>query len=86
MTNLEDHIKSMKSKGFTKWKIGWESLPKYNGHYIFNTNTGEKVKVIFDDYPPILEFKDGKKIYPNANDFRHGNGYWIYCIGENYSE
>lgn len=56
MESLEDYSKRMVQEfNQTSWLIGWESLPKYIGHKIFNTSTKETVTVMWDNgYPESL--------------------------------
>lgn len=82
--NLDDYCKMMSSRGQTSWEVGWESLPKYIGHKIYNRNTNTVAVVNWDEGYPRLFDKEDHKVPCCANDFRHGDGYWIYMIGENY--
>ncbi len=81
--NLDEYCQMMRDHGQTYWQIGWESLPKYIDHKIYNTNT-KKVGTVCWDKGPMIEYDGLYTEYLHANDFRHGNGYWIYSIGENY--
>ena len=85
MESLEDYSKRMEQEfNETSWLIGWESLPKYIGHKIFNTNTKEIVTVMWDNgYPESLS-SDGARDYFKCCDFRHQHGYWLYKVEEEY--
>lgn len=48
----------MMKNGYRKsqWEIGWESLPKYIGHKIYNKETKEIVTVIWDNgFPEYIK-------------------------------
>ena len=80
-SKLENYIDLMHRKGYDKWCIGWESLPKYIGHKIFNMTTGVIGIVTWDTgYPGIIS--DEGPIDFTAGEFRHGSGSWIYMIGK----
>lgn len=85
MTELERYIDFMTKEHNTfSWEIGWESLPKYIGHKIFNTKTNKIATVNWDNGYPQLFDENGEEIVCRCCDFRHDNAYWIYKIGENY--
>lgn len=86
MTNLERYIELM-TKEYNKysWEIGWDSLPKYIGHKIYNRNTKQIVTVQWDDYPKFIN-KNGKEEYFSCCEFRHGEALWIYKVGEDYGQ
>lgn len=84
--NLDEYCQMMQEHGETRWEIGWESLPKYINHKIFNRNTMEVATVTWTtDMGPCLINDAGERIPCCACDFRHGNAYWMYFIGEDYS-
>ena len=79
---LEEYCEYMKKvHNMFQWQIGWESLPKYIGHKIMNTNTNQVVTVNWDEW---FYYDDDKDNYFVCNDFRGREGYWIYRIGEDY--
>ena len=85
METLEDYSKRMEQKfNKTSWLIGWESLPKYIGHKIFNANTKKTVVVMWDNGCPESLDLDETRDYFHCEDFRHQNGYWLYKVGEEY--
>lgn len=59
MGELEKYVEMMaKVYGLTQWEIGWESLPKYIGHRIFNIDTLEIVTVVWDNgFPEMIKKK-----------------------------
>lgn len=85
MSELERYIDMMSSvHGLTKWEVGWESLPKYIGHKIFNTETSESVLVVWDKGYPEMMKENGKRDFFHCHDFRHDKALWIYKVGEHY--
>lgn len=88
MTDLERYIERM-SKEYNKfsWEIGWESLPKYIGHKIYNRNTKQIVTVQWDegDYYPKFINENGEEIDYYSYEFRHDRAFWIYKVGEDYN-
>lgn len=87
MTELEKYIDFMaKEHNQISWEIGWESLPKYIGHKIYNRYTKEIVIVNWDTGFPRLLNEKGKEIMCCCADFRGGNAFWIYKVGENYND
>lgn len=83
MYELNEYIEKMKNAGYTQWKIGWESIPKYIGHKIYNTRT-KKVGILEWDNGPLIKMEDGSIDIPYCSEFRHSSGEWIYKIGEDY--
>ncbi len=82
---LEEYIIRMKNAyGKTRWKIGWESLQKYIGHKIYNVKTKQTATVNWDDGYPHLLNNEGNEISCHASEFMHGEGNWIYSVGEVY--
>lgn len=86
MGELEKYVDMMaRVYGLTQWEIGWESLPKYIGHKIFNINTFETVTVVWDKgYLEMLK-ENGKRDHFCCSDFRHDRALWIYKSNEQYS-
>lgn len=83
--DLEKYIDFMtKEHNQYSWEIGWESLPKYIGHKIYNCKTKEIVIVNWDTGFPRLLNESGKEIKCSYNDFRGGNAVWQYKVGEKY--
>lgn len=82
---LEEYSAIMKNiHGKSRWKIGWESLPKYIGHKIYNTKTKQVATVNWDNgYPHLLD-KENNEVSFHASEFMHEEGCWIYSIGEVY--
>lgn len=87
ITDLEKYIDLMTNKyNQFSWEIGWESLPKYIGHKIYNLNTKQVAIVNWDTgFPQLLDLR-GKEIVCFCADFRSGNAFWIYKVGENYND
>lgn len=85
MTELERYIYFMtKEHNQISWEIGWESLPKYIGHKIYNRYTKEIAIVNWNTGYPRLICESGEEIMCRYVDFRGGNAFWIYKVGENY--
>lgn len=86
MGELEKYVEMMaKVYGLTQWEIGWESLPKYIGHRIFNIDTLEIVTVAWDNGFPEMIKENGERGYFCCSDFRHDRALWIYKSNETYS-
>lgn len=85
MDELTKYIELQVQHGEYQWKIGWQSLPKYIGHKIFNINSRTIATLIWDEHPTLYDM-NGNVVPCHASDFLHGNGYWIYKVGENYNE
>lgn len=86
MTELKKYIELM-TKMYNKfsWEIGWESLPKYIGHKIYNVNTKQVAIVNWDEGPRLFDLS-GKEVMCCCADFRGGNAFWIYKVGEIYDD
>lgn len=87
ITELERYVDLMiKEYNQFSWEIGWESLPKYIGHKIYNLNTQQVAIVNWDiGFPRLLDLS-GKEIMCCCADFRGGNAFWIYKAGGNYED
>lgn len=86
MNELEKYVDMMVSVyGLVQWEIGWESLPKYIGHKIFNVNTLETVTVVWEKGYPEMIKENGEQKYFCCSDFRHDKALWIYRADEHYS-
>ena len=83
--DLKEYIDFMtKEHNQFSWEIGWESLSKYIGHKIHNRNTKEIAIVNWDPgYPRLLD-ESGNEIICCRCDFRGGNEFWEYKVGEEY--
>lgn len=85
MGDLEKYVDMMvRVHELTQWEIGWESLPKYICHKIFNTDTLEIVTVVWDKGYPEMIKEDGERDYFCCSDFRHDKALWIYKVNEQY--
>lgn len=85
MTDLERYVELMTNEYNTySWEIGWESLPKYIGHKIYNRNTKQVATLQWDDYPKLIK-ENGEEVSFSLYEFRHDKAFWIYKVGENYN-
>lgn len=84
MNRLEECSKIMIEKEINQWEIGWESLPKYIGHKIYNNKTNEIAIVNWDNGYPEYITENNERKYFCCDDFRHNKANWIYRVGEQY--
>lgn len=84
---FQEYVEKMQKIGIREWKIGWESIYKYEGRKIYNrvSKTIGTVQSQLGNYPVFTD-EYGNSIPYTADEFKHGSGSWIYIIGEEYDK